>query len=359
MKFPARLSPSTLLLAALFMVMAAPRLAAEETAPLPPADALVTVLSNEIADDEPRTPINPSEDLLSISRTLFVTVTAKGDFEFTFGTQISAENVPGLAPGTVVFRADNNGLLGPEHRTERVEIAYPDKGFLPGTYRLTLYHADEPTRVARQIIFRTHLVDLPPAAALELILRPGQANADRDPAVAPATEFSSWPGKIYAELTAKGAVNLDFGAQVVTEEVPGLPPGLVIGALTRAAEALTPDRMMSFTELDFPRMGLPPGRYRLEIIETPEPHRVVKTITFTTHDTEINVPEFNLADSEFGGLLESVTGENGAGYSWASLLLVRDNTVEWTPLGPPPAGQSMEPTPGALPCDLVVSFFEH
>ncbi len=196
----------------------------------------------------------------------------------------------------------------------------------------------------------------PPPGTFSIELRGGDPKGDNPPAA--AVEFPLSLQQLFVRVVAKPGTTFNFFARVVAVEVPGLRAGIVVTLpdSSLSAVALWPESETGDLPLEMPR-ALMPGRYRVEIYEPDPPHRGVAQQLFTVVPAGAPGEAFNLADPEQGGLLELVTGEKGAGYTWSPQLLVPGNGKPWTP--PPVAGATGE---GAdkpeMPCEFVVSFYQ-
>jgi hypothetical protein len=335
--------------------------------PLPPAGSIKVVLSAAVVDSD-QTPIDPGVNFSNILPALLVSVSSETEMTFAYSVRLIAEDVRGVTPGKTILQPSDVGseTLEPGKKHSYLQLPFPAAGLPVGRYRVEVVDRSDVPRVVATTPFTAKIPELPPKDSLAVTL--SQIAADRyandaDDSPDPKTDFPSWPGKMLVSVKSAEPIALEFTLNLFAETVSGLPANSRIGAVidegTNTTLHLRPDAQLARATLLFPRFGLPPGTYRLELEETNVLHRLIKTITFTTHATELEQPEFNLADADFGGLLESVTGEGGAGYSHAPRLLSRDNKTGWHPLTPPPLSDKQELGTEILPCELVFSFFQH
>ncbi len=197
---------------------------------------------------------------------------------------------------------------------------------------------------------------LPPASVFSLELRTADPKGDNptDPAVA----FPTGTGLLYARLLEDKQTGRAWWIRIVADDVPGLPRGLMVCS-TPFATSCSFDEGMNKGVLDMP-LPLPrilrPGRYSAKVVEESEPFRVAASFPLTITAAASEKPEaFNLTDPENGGLLESATGEGGAGITWSPRLLVPGNDREWQPW----TGSDDNSVSIPMPWELVVSFFDH
>ncbi|HVU18433.1 MAG TPA: prenyltransferase/squalene oxidase repeat-containing protein [Candidatus Didemnitutus sp.] len=175
----------------------------------------------------------------------------------------------------------------------------------------------------------------------------------------PIQELKGWQPKIYVTGRAhmEGDDTFTFTVRLVADEVAGLPRGFTVvqPPMESDGERLGADNPAPSIALPLPR-ALLPGRYRVEAIGMDPPNLLVGSAPLTV-SALAPADEFNLADPEFGALMDSVSGEDGAGLSWAPCLLQNGNSRAWKPMPRPEAPADSESP--ELPSDLVVSFFQH
>jgi hypothetical protein len=321
---------------------------------LPAPNSLrVTLYTATTDSDAGGRPVDPGTEFSSAAKSLFVALAPveDGQFEFFFNGRIVAENVPGLKPGAIVCQPDNENGSFPT--TPSLKIDFPAAPLRPGRYRVELFETSVPYRTFTRVAFSIHD---PPMPALGDSVLCTRIETDRQPAAdSIGTDFPSRPANLYVAVKAANNEPLRFAARVVVQDVAGLPAGTVLAA----SDPNTPGRFETDRERDavdcrIGSIGLPPGTYRAEIVEADRPYRVIKTLPFKTHAEALHAPEFNLADSDFGGLLESVTREEGAGLSNAWRLLDTGNMEDWV-LG---GAEGDSDITSQLPFEFVVSFYQ-
>lgn len=324
--------------------------------PLPPASQFTLVLSSAVAEDTEHTPIDPGQEFSCYAAKIYAAVTNLAKTNYSVGARlVPAEGPPTAATATASplwneFTPDFPKLL--------LELALPESGVRPGNYRLELLEAADPHRVIATVPIKLVVPPPAPADAFQLTLTSDVDHLD-DYSAQPQTEFSAGPEKMFLMLTTTGAA-LDFTAQIVVEEAEGLKPNTRLGGPPPETRSVSETAKRAYVELLVPGFGLPKGRYRVEVVEAHLPHRVIKTTTFTTKapTLEPGAP-FNLADVRYGGLIESINDEDGAGITWAAPLLVAGNTDAWSPFTWLDADGNPPPNRLKSPCEIVVSFYQH
>ncbi|HLP01600.1 MAG TPA: hypothetical protein VK163_06215 [Opitutaceae bacterium] len=276
---------------------------------------------------------------------VFAAVTITGDDEIGLSGRIVVDQVDGESAGDEVVRAACDEWIGGP-RTVALRFPFPESGLAPGRYRLEVQENRPTRRVIATTGLRVKPGPLPEPSSLSAGLHTTEAPGE----TLSCGELSVSPTRLFTTLETAVPRSLRVSVQVVAEEVAGLPRDRAVAtAIGGSWLELNPDSSRATAELDLPRFGLPAGKYRLEFREVPPPRRLVKSETFVTKETADTEP-FNLADPENGGLLESVSGEGGAGLTWAWMTLRPHNTKVW---------QTNERRPGAeLPAELVLSFYK-
>jgi len=199
----------------------------------------------------------------------------------------------------------------------------------------------------------------PKLPALTVELRTIDPRGEEVTPTAPVTGLDHWVPQLF--VTARGQFQGDdtfvFTARLVAEDVPGVARGLVVvpPPLDNDGERLSADHAAQTIPLLLPR-ALLPGRYRAEAIDADTGTRVAGAGTLVVRSPAETGDEFVLSDPELGGLVESVSGEDGAGLSWAPSTLLTGSTMEWIPVSRPDAAAD-DPTP-EVPCEMVVSFYQ-
>ena len=326
---------------------AEPVVEAEPAQPLPPLPAAshVSVVLSRGGEDGPRAPKAGVPEFDVNVPTLLATVTIAGDAAQGLAARMVAEAVEGTPAGEEVIRSYGEEEVSGEQRTVSLRFELPEGGLAPGRYRVEVQENAPPRRTITSVPFTTVLGPLPAEARL----RVGVHESEAAPETLACGEVSSRPDRLFATLETLDPTSLAVGARLVADEVEGLSRGRAVADNGGFRLDLLPDTTRVTAEFALPRLGLPVGRYRVEFLEASPPHRVVKSATFTTRE-RIEEAHFDLADPEFGGLLESATAEGGAGLTWAWTTLRPANRKIWQ--------SSEHGAPAALPSELVVSFFK-
>ncbi|HLP09667.1 MAG TPA: VWA domain-containing protein [Opitutaceae bacterium] len=276
---------------------------------------------------------------------VFAAVTITGDDEIGLNGRIVVEQVDGESAGDEAARAACDEWIGGP-RTVALRFPFPESGLAPGRYRLEVQENRPTRRVIALVGFTVKSSPLP---------EPGSFNAGLHTTEAPGEtlgcgEQSVSPPRLFATLESAVPLALRASVALVAEDVEGLPRDRAVAtAIGGSLLELSPESSRATVELELSRFGLPAGTYRLEFREVLPPRRLVKSVTFATKEAAETEP-FNLADPENGGLLESASGEGGAGLTWAWMTLRPHNTKVW---------QTNDGRPGAeLPAELVLSFYK-
>ncbi|MFT3829245.1 MAG: VWA domain-containing protein [Opitutaceae bacterium] len=272
-------------------------------------------------------------------------VTIAGDEEIGLNGRIVVEQVDGESAGDEAARAACDEWIG-GLRTVALRFPFPEGGLAPGRYRLEVQENRPTRRAVATAAFAVKLDPLPAPSSLKA----GLHTTETPPETLSCGEQSISPSRLFATLESSVPCSLRMNVQLVAEAVPGLPRDRAVAtAIGGSWLELQPGAARATAELDPPRFGLPAGKYRLEFREVLPPQRLVKSESFVTQEPAETEP-FNLADPENGGLLEAVSGEGGAGLTWAWMTLRPHNTKVW---------QTNERRTGAeLPAELVLSFYK-
>jgi len=315
--------------------------------PLPPANAVSIVLGTEL-DPDTRQPVNPATEFDAFGSVILAGVRITDGATWNLTGRMVTVDVPGQTAGTELCAATNGATLEGEKRADVITFCLPDTGLPPGRYRLEVLDRSGGQRIVGSTAFSARVV--PPLAADRLDVTLFDRNPTGEVKPVAGTDFSGRVPALFAVVTAKDPVNLRFTARIVVDGVADLAKGrLVLQATDNESSEVRTDVQSYTTPFALPRVGLLPGRYRVEIAEGHAPFRTITTAAFTINDRVDAIAAFNLADPEWGGLLESVSGEDGAGYSWAPRLLKPGNTTAW-PL-------PYSPDTPSFPCEIVLSFF--
>ena len=327
-----------------------PAPAAEEEAtpePLPalPAPERITVTLGASWDPATGQVAEPKTEFEVNAAEVYAVVTIAGDEEIGLNGRIVVDAVEGESAGDEVASAACDEWIGGP-RTVALRFPFPEGGLAPGRYRLEVQESRPTRRVVTATSFTVKLEPLPEPGSLSAGLHTTEAS----PETLGCGAQSAMATRLFATLESAVPCSLRVCVQVVAEEVAGLPRDRAVATTIDGSRLeLNPDLSRATAELDLPRFGLPAGTYRLEFREVLPPRRLVKSETFVTQEPAETEP-FNLADPENGGLLEAVSGEGGAGLTWAWMTLRPHNTKVW---------QTNERRPGAeLPAELVLSFYK-
>lgn len=201
--------------------------------------------------------------------------------------------------------------------------------------------------------------DQNPLPAVKVEVRTADPRGDDVTPTAPVTELAQWAPQLFVSATAAlpADQSFNFTGRMVTANVPGLPRGLAVisGPVDGQGETLTAERGTLAIVLAVPR-ALLPGSYRVEVVEADPPNRVAGAMELVVRAPADSGAEVNLADPDLGGLVERVSGEEGAGLTWAPQILLPGNSKPWH-LVPRPDAPADAAAP-ELPGELVLSFFQ-
>jgi hypothetical protein len=316
----------------------------EPLPPLPPAAQFAVSLGLELAEGT-RAPKEPVAEFEVGPTSLFASVTMAGEGPQGLSGRIIAEQVEGVPAGEEICRAACDEEIG-EQRTVALQFPLPGAALAAGRYRLEVQENHPAHRTITTVLFATKLPPLPAAARIKV----GLHAVGSSPEELSCGEVPAEPEPLAVSVEPLDTVNVNAAANIVVEEVPGLPAGRVLAG-TQAGNplGLRSGGVRATLDLELPRLGLPAGRYRLEVREALPPARVIKSVVFTTHAAAAT-EAFDLADPENGGLLEAATGEDGAGLTWAWTTLRPSNRKIWE--------SSESGAPATLPCELVLSFYK-
>jgi len=318
-----------------------------EPAPAPlPDPATVVVVLGTAFDEGTAAVIGAGTQLYQSAPEIVARVTIPLAGDLKVNGRIVAEEAEGIIEGSEMAVAASPEQFG-EEQSVTLRFVIPESGLPAGRYRMEVL---ESGMLARTVAAKVFTTTPAPLTLIANRLKIGLHEAESAPDELTHGDLSTRPSRLFATLETLEPTTLRLTAHLLAEEAQGIRRESVV-ALSRgdALAELRPGANRSTVEIALPRMGLPAGRYRIEFREALAPRRVVKSEVFTTREPP-EMGEFDLADPENGGLLESVSGERGAGLTWAWMTLRPHNTKEWTYAG----GQADE----GLACDFVISFFK-
>jgi hypothetical protein len=317
---------------------------------------VVIKMATELKDDDGLQLMSPSTDFNADTPKIYATVGMDPGPEIDFTARIIAEDVVGKAAGETVVDSDqiNGGAVRPDTPVGTLTVNLTEDGLWPGRYRLEVIEV-ETKRLIGAVKFTSHPRPLPSADAFTVNL----TESDQDDSASPPTvDFPTFPQGFIVTVASSVGFRSDVYAWVVAREVMAFPKDRVVMRLPNlSGVAFGPDQDVTKFVFAVPNMGFPPGKYRFEMRTVATPHSVVCEKDFTAHDLDSSAVSFNLADNNWGGQIESVSGEDGTGLSSASLLLVSGNTQSWQPYAAQIAKDG-DPV-NWFPTEFTISFFNH
>lgn len=317
-----------------------------EPAPLPDPATVGVVLGTGF-DEGTGAVVGAGTEFYQSALEIVARVTIPGAVDLKVNGRIVAEEAEGIIEGSEMAVAASPEQFG-EQRAVTLRFVIPESGLPAGRYRMEVLESGMLARTVTAKVFTTKPA---PLSVIANRLKIGLHETESVPEELTPGDQSTRPSRLFATLETLEPTTLRLTAQVLAEEVEGIPRERVVASsLGDALAELRLGANRATVELRLPRMGLPAGRYRIEFREALSPRRVVKSEVFATREPS-ETGHFDLADPENGGLLESVSGEGGAGLTWAWMTLRPHNTKEWTY-----AGRQAEE---GVTCDFVISFFKH